>query len=310
MLDSILTVAFIASIIYSVYQFAKDVQILCLFAGLFIYVALASRAVSWVSTKLCYFMERTLFVGHRNAHVFEEKPKAIKKIKDQCWQLFLHLSSIIFELPVMLSHSWWKDPTSCFSPCPCKQIPDFSLKCMYAFEAAAYIYDGIAHRFWNERKHDYFVMFAHHIVTALLISGSYAYNYFAFGAVVMFLHDISDVPVDMLIICNQMRVEGKEWFFIVEIQYCVTTLTWFVFRNVMFALKLLMPLREITKLDDCFADSGKTMFNILQVLLYSLYAMHFYWLYAFLRIGYDILTMPIEKNRGVTYEGKEDPKED
>ena len=52
---------------------------------------------------------------------------------------------------------------------------------------------------------------------------------------------------------------------------------------------------------------GRTAFTILEVLLYCLYAMHFYWLYTFLRIGYVIITVPAQtKNRDAVYEGKDE----
>ena len=125
----------------------------------------------------------------------------------------------------------------------------------------------------------------------------------------MFLHDISDVAGDLLIIFNQMKLEGKDWFFLVEIQYVITTLNWFIFRNVMFATKLLVPIYKVSKTSECLKD-GRTAFTILEVLLYCLYAMHFYWLYTFLRIGYVIITVPAQtKNRDAVYEGKDEKEE-
>ena len=303
LLGIVLTLSFLASIVTTVFCFAKDTTMLIFFFGFLAYVTVMSKLVVKFSHWMCMLFKRTIFVGHKNANVFETKPKALKKVGDQMWQLFLHLSSVLFEMPVVRGNPWWQDPTSCFSPCPCLQVPSLALKLMYAFESAAYIYDGIAHRFWNARKNDYYVMFLHHICTALLIAGSYYYNYFAFGSNVMFLHDISDIAVDMLIIVNQLKLEGGEWFFIVEIQYVITTLDWFIFRNVLFPIKLLKPLVGVTDVKECFpTTTSLTVFRLLEVLLGSLYFMHIYWLYVFLRIGWDICTMSVGDNREGSYE--------
>jgi hypothetical protein len=48
-------------------------------------------------------------------------------------------------------------------------------------------------------------MAIHHVVTAVLCVFSYACGYDKFGAVVMFLHDVSDVPLDVLLIASKVN---------------------------------------------------------------------------------------------------------
>lgn len=299
-----LTLTFLLSICYHIYAFSKDMVLFLSYVVLQLYVIFASKYVSVYAKKFCLYLQDNFFVGHKNENLFTKNPKKINKFCSQSWQLFLHVSSITFEIVTIMTTSWWKDPKTCWTPCPCNQKATFPLKLMYAFESAAYIYDGIAHRFWNPRKNDYYIMFLHHIVTVLLISASYNPGYFPIGAVVMFLHDISDIAVDMLVIVNQAKLEGKEWFFIVEIQYVVTTLNWLFFRNYLYVVKILTPVYNVIYYTDCFMNN-MTPYYIFLGLLISLYIMHIYWLYVFLRIGYDILTMEKGKDRGVSYETKE-----
>ncbi len=42
------------------------------------------------------------------------------------------------------------------------------------------------------------MMSLHHIVTAVLCIGSWATGYIKIGSVVMLLHDISDIPLDLV----------------------------------------------------------------------------------------------------------------
>ena len=46
-------------------------------------------------------------------------------------------------------------------------------------------------------------MVLHHIITAVLCLGSWALNYTRIGSVVMFLHDISDIPLDLVRLCGR-----------------------------------------------------------------------------------------------------------
>lgn len=46
-------------------------------------------------------------------------------------------------------------------------------------------------------------MVVHHIVTAVLCLVSWALNYTRIGSIVMFLHDISDLPLDVVRLCGR-----------------------------------------------------------------------------------------------------------
>jgi hypothetical protein len=46
-------------------------------------------------------------------------------------------------------------------------------------------------------------MVLHHLITAALCIGSWALNYTRIGALVMFLHDVSDVPLDVMRLCGR-----------------------------------------------------------------------------------------------------------
>lgn len=46
-------------------------------------------------------------------------------------------------------------------------------------------------------------MVAHHVVTAMLCLSSWAMNYTRIGSLVMFLHDVSDLPLDVVRLCGR-----------------------------------------------------------------------------------------------------------
>ena len=47
-------------------------------------------------------------------------------------------------------------------------------------------------------------------MTIALVWGSYSYNYVRIGTVVLYLHDLSDIMVDLLKLTNYMKLEGPK----------------------------------------------------------------------------------------------------
>jgi hypothetical protein len=72
----------------------------------------------------------------------------------------------------------------------------------------AQIYTGFSHRFLEQYHKDYVVMFVHHIVTILLVAGSHSMNFHRIGILVLYVHDVSDITVDLLKLTNYLKLEG------------------------------------------------------------------------------------------------------
>ena len=64
-------------------------------------------------------------------------------------------------------------------------------------------------------------------MTIALVWGSYSYNYVRIGTVVLYLHDLSDIMVDLLKLTNYMKLEGPKGGFLVEIFSPGTFWGWF-----------------------------------------------------------------------------------
>ena len=52
-------------------------------------------------------------------------------------------------------------------------------------------YTTVQHRWFDERRKDYFVMFVHHVVTVGIICGAVMLDHWQYGLYVVFLHDVS-----------------------------------------------------------------------------------------------------------------------
>lgn len=291
--DNILTWGLFGAIGYTIKVASQDIQSAALCVTFAILAPVVSKLSQSFATKFGVFLRDHLFVGHSNANCLDKKTRMVK-LQDQVWQLTQHLISTALLYPCVKSFNGWNRPDLCFTPPPPVQVATLLMKICYFWEIAAYTYNGIAHRFWNARKADYYVMYAHHITTILLIAGSYSFHYWKIGIVVMFLHDFSDIPVDLLVTINMLKLADKEWFFMTEIQYVITTVSWFIVRNVLYPIKLLSPIPGFYRTENGFPD-GYFMISFLSILLCVLYAMHIYWLWVFLRIGLNMLFAPVEK---------------
>lgn len=65
------------------------------------------------------------------------------------------------------------------------------IRIFYHIELAYYI-SGLYFLFTEKKLKDFTIMLIHHLVTITLIVGSFYYNLFRYGIVIMFIHDISD----------------------------------------------------------------------------------------------------------------------
>jgi signal transduction histidine kinase len=97
------------------------------------------------------------------------------------------------------------------------------------------IYTLIYHR---ERR-DFSEFMLHHILTCALISYSYTFNFLPYGAIIMLIHDASDIFVSAFRAC--LDVAGLSTFAPV---YFMMIFTWIYFRLYYFPFKLITNLYE------------------------------------------------------------------
>ena len=136
------------------------------------------------------------------------KQKSQQKFGDQAWQLVVHVSMTVYSLYVMRPEvddggSWWRNTLNCWVG-PGGELgtaANTPLDRMYSMQLAIWIATAISHEYFDEKHKDYYVMYLHHIVTIFLVSFSWGINV-KFGFLVLFVHDISDIGIDMIKLCN------------------------------------------------------------------------------------------------------------
>lgn len=124
-------------------------------------------------------------------------------------------------------------------------------------------------------SNDYVEMGLHHLATIYLFSGSYMLNCWECGAVISFLHDLSDVT-SMIVKLSNNTYYTK---FCVGV-FVVHCFIWgyvrnYVFASIIYQLSYIVPFTENVILNPIFL-----------FLLSCLCMLHYYWMYMFLSLIY------------------------
>ena len=107
-----------------------------------------------------------------------KKNRNRRKFGDQAWQGVIHLGVAIYEVHLIAAHSdwaWWNDAKTIWEPLG--EVREQALRRMYMLQVGIWFATALCHKFIDAKHKDYFVMYAHHVVTIGLIVLSYFNNW-------------------------------------------------------------------------------------------------------------------------------------
>jgi hypothetical protein len=162
-------------------------------------------------------------------------------------------------------------------------------------------------------------MMTHHVVTIALVTWSYAIGFLPVGVIVLIIHDLSDVPLDLLKMANYLKLEGLRGAFVSEILFVTLVIDWIYFRIWLFPTKALnttlfenreacMPLdeaRNMWNLNPCIPS-----YFLFNALLITLYCLHIWWGFLILRLLVGVFTKGTHESGKQEYEGSSDDSDD
>ena len=238
MTNAILTAVFAAQVFGIVWALAtakffdmkiSNVEMIKAFFAACAAVTIIINFVKYVSRRCGAFLSKNIFPGDPL-----KKRRTMKKFEDQMWQLTIHISMSALEYYILfVEHgeaSWYTHYYMTFSPHKNFQINSASLHVLYLLQIAIWIVTCVQHRFIEERHKDYVMMYVHHICTIGLVGGSYYCNYLRVGSLVLWVHDVSDILVDLIKIFNYCQLEGRKGFFLVEAVFFSNFGVWAYYR--------------------------------------------------------------------------------
>ena len=156
----------------------------------------------------------------------------MKKWQDQSWQFVIHTSMTLFELHIMATHDhWWDNPTdTILSYHPSEYDYDPAAKLFCLTQLAIWMYTAFSCKWMEERHKDYLVMMTHHVATVATVFGCLYANQLGICVIALYVHDVSDVFVDILKLLNYLKLEGPAGYFLDEMWFCLTIVGWVYWR--------------------------------------------------------------------------------
>jgi len=244
------------------------------------------------------------------------------KWKDQSWQLMIHTSMTAFEVYCLWGETWWDQPLTIWLPDVTQgyYIPSeqpLKLKLLYIVQLAIWAYTAFSHRFLETRRYDYLQMLAHHVLTMALVIGSWSFTYFKIGLLVFYIHDVSDIFIDVLKMSNYVKTEGPKYFFLTEVGYVASMVAWAYWRFYQLISRVIYDtLIETHALLIHDETGGKPWLNpapsilpwyvTANLMLFGLLLLHIYWYFLLARIGVRMLSQGAHDAGRAEYEGESD----
>jgi len=231
-----------------------------------------------------------------------KKSRNVRKFVDQGWQLVVHGSMTFAEIYILWGKPWIRAPATTWFDTHIR--PTGAVQALYLLQLGIRIWSSFSHRFLEAKHKDYFLMFTHHVVTIALLGGSYQGGFYKIGTLVLFVHNGSDIVVDVLKLSNYMDLAGRRYCFMTELLFVLQLITWSVCRLWYFPCYLIYS--SLYEHNGCPIDC-----RIMRSFLFLLLAMHIWWFYLFIRIGYRLVTAKSAHSAArEEYEGGSSDEED
>ena len=88
---------------------------------------------------------------------------------------------------------------------------------------------GLIFHFMDARRNDFLEMLLHHTVALYLYGGSYMFNVWETGAVIAYIHDLSDISVSIIKIIAETEYKKTT-----AVLFVLHMILWFYLRNMVF----------------------------------------------------------------------------
>jgi ceramide synthetase len=196
----------------------------------------------------------------------------------------------------MLNKSWTWNTVECWDKDLNLHV-DLEIWWYYMLQMSLY-WSFFVTQFFDQKRKDFWIMCAHHVVVLVLLSFSWITNLVRMGSLVTFLHDTADVPLEMSKIFAYIHLPKAS-----NCMGGVFAVIWFVTRLFLFPTYLMRSTMFETL--DIFGSCP--MYYILNVMLVFLLTMHLIWSYYIVKYLYCTITLQkCQDSRSSTEEDDED----
>ncbi|CAA2995066.1 LAG1 longevity assurance homolog 2-like [Olea europaea subsp. europaea] len=165
----------------------------------------------------------------------------IVKFSESMWKPTYYAAVEFCVLSVNYHESWFRDMKEYLRGWPNQDLK-LPLILIYMCQCGFYIYSIAALLTWETRRRDFSVMMSHHVVTVILIAYSYMARFFRIGAVILALHDASDVFLEAAKVFKYSKNELGA-----SVCFGLFAISWFTLRLVLFPFWVIRSSRRQLK---------------------------------------------------------------
>ncbi|EYU42675.1 hypothetical protein ABFS82_14G108600 [Erythranthe guttata] len=202
----------------------------------------------------------------------EETRSKIAKCSESMWKLTYYATVEFCILATIYQEPWFTDVRAYFTGWPDQELK-LPLKLVYMCQCGFYTYSIAALLTWETRRKDFSVMMSHHVVTVILIASSYLTRFFRIGAVILALHDASDVFLEA---AKVFKYSGKEVG--ASLFFGLFAVSWLLLRLIFFPFWVIRSssyyLCEVLNLAETYSA---TLYYLFNTMLLTLLVFHIYW---------------------------------
>lgn len=224
----------------------------------------SAKEINWSERKLERWIRARAGMNRMNVYT---------KFLECCWQLTYYSFAVIYATFILYNEPWMYNIKIIWDGYPNNKI---GIGMWYHYMISLGFYWSMTStHFLETRRKDFYQMFIHHLVTIALMVLSFTLNFTYIGSLVLFLHDIADVPLQLSKIFIYLK-----WKKLCDTTFLIFTISWIITRcgiypfivvkNVMVDATDVVPMHPV--------------YYIFSSLLCSLAVLHFYWTYFILRI--------------------------
>ncbi|KAL2490763.1 LAG1 longevity assurance2 [Abeliophyllum distichum] len=196
----------------------------------------------------------------------------IVKCSESMWKLTYYAAVEFCFLSVNYHEPSFRDIKEYFRGWPNQELKP-PLILFYMCQCGFYIYSIAALLTWETRRKDFSVMMSHHVVTVILIAYSYMARFSRIGAVILALHDASDVFLEAAKVFKYSENELGA-----SVCFGMFAISWFTLRLVFFPFWVIQSssyyLCEVLNLSEPYHMAIYYVFN---TMLLMLLVFHVYW---------------------------------
>ncbi|KAK6143538.1 hypothetical protein DH2020_023886 [Rehmannia glutinosa] len=237
----------------------------------FAFAFVAARFIldKYIFRKLAFWLLRR---GTTQLKLNEDTRAKISKCSESMWKLTYYATVEFCTLAAIYQEPWFIDVKAYFTGWPDQELK-LPVKLVYMCECGFYIYSIAALLTWETRRKDFSVMMSHHVITVILISYSYITRFFRIGAVIIALHDASDVFLEA---AKVFKYSGNELG--ASVCFGLFAISWLALRLIFFPFWIIRStsyyLIEVLVLSQPYSA---TLYYVFNTMLLTLLVFHIYW---------------------------------